>query len=120
MMTTFRHLLSKKVGFLIYLLFLISCSQEPDVKLGALYNIDKMPDHRGSLFDHKKSVLVQLPIYDYDNKLIPTFQLSHQLRVGTVIMAKCTLQCYITSKDYNERKVTLYFSLNPYPNFNSL
>lgn len=70
-----------------------------------------MPDHRGSLFDHKKSMLVQLPIYDLDNKLIPTFHLSHRLRVGTIVMAKCSLQCYITSKDYNERKVTFdYYS----------
>ena len=91
-------------------LFIISCHYpvEPDVKLGALYSIDKMPDHHGSLFDHKKSKLVQLPIYDIDNKLIPMFQFSHHLRVRTIIMAKYSLQCYIISKNYNEQKVILY------------
>ena len=69
--------------------------------------MEKEEDHRGSLFDHKKSKLIQLPIYDLDNKIIPTLQLSHRLRAGTVVMAKCSLQCFITSKveGYKERKV---------------
>ena len=96
MMTTYLPLPLKKVTSFTSSLFIISCHYpvEPDIKLGALYSVDKMPDHCGSLFDHKKSKLVQLPIYDIDNKLIPTFQLSHRLHVGTIIMAKCSLQCY--------------------------
>ena len=78
MMTTYLPLPLKKVTSFTSSLFIISCHYpvEPDIKLGALYSVDKMPDHCGSLFDHKKSKLVQLPIYDIDNKLIPTFQLS--------------------------------------------
>jgi hypothetical protein len=106
MMTMHLLLHLKKVNLLTFnVLIKTSSPVDPDVKIGALYNINKMPDHRGSLFDHKKSKLVQLPVYDLDNNLIPTYQLSHRLRVGSIIMAKCSLQCYVTPKDYNERKV---------------
>ena len=116
MMTTYLPLPLKKVTSFTSSLFIISHHYpvEPDIKLGALYSVDKMPDHRGSLFNHKKSKLVQLPIYNIDNKLIPTFQFSHRLHVGTIIMAKCSLQCYITSKNYNEQKVLLYSYHKPH------
>ena len=64
-----------------------------------------MPDHIGSLFQHKHSKLVQLNIYDINFNLIPTFHLSQSLKTGTVVMAKCTLHCYITPGDYKNKKV---------------
>ena len=76
------------------------------IKENALYDINKMPDHRGSLFQHKHSKLVQLKTYDINFNLIPTFRLSQTLKPGTVIMANCTLHCYITTGQFKSRKVT--------------
>ena len=52
-----------------------------DVTINAstFYDINKMPDHRGTLFEHKHSKLAQLYIYDIDNELIPTYELSNKL-----------------------------------------
>jgi hypothetical protein len=75
------------------------------VTIGDLYDINKMPDHRGSLFQHKHSKLIQLNISDTNNNLIPTYDLSKNLRLGTVIMAKCTIHCYISPGTYKSRKV---------------
>ena len=65
-----------------------------------------MPDHRGSLFQHKHSKLIQLKTYDINFNLIPTYRLSQTLKPGTVIMANCTLHCYITTGQFKSRKVS--------------
>lgn len=72
-----------------------------------------MPDHKGSLFQHKHSKLVQLNTYDLNFNLIPTFELSQTLTTGTVIMAKCTLHCYITPGHFKNRKV-IFILLPPF------
>jgi hypothetical protein len=82
------------------------------VKLDAFYEPKLMPDYGGPYFNLRANKLVQLDIRDLSGDLIPPWKMFECLRPGTVILASCTLHCFVMN-DLVDRKVCLKNQYDP-------
>ncbi|KAF8204733.1 hypothetical protein BJ912DRAFT_1052061 [Pholiota molesta] len=71
------------------------------VKVGALYDPNLLPDHRGKYFQHPNAKLVQQDMVDEEENLIVPWDMPKKLREGTVVLVEATLVCWHIS----DRKV---------------
>ncbi|KAF8167649.1 hypothetical protein B0H34DRAFT_854551 [Crassisporium funariophilum] len=68
-----------------------------------LYPLDRLPDHRGTLFQQKKAQLVQLDIRDTDDNLIPPWDIYSKLRPGTIVLVEATLVVWHIPKSKRDK-----------------
>ncbi|KAF8181773.1 hypothetical protein BJ912DRAFT_1124992 [Pholiota molesta] len=81
----------------------------PTIALGALYDPNLLPDHRGRYFQHKAAKLVQLDMVDVDDNLIAPWEMADKLREGTVVLIEATLVCWhIAGKGNGDRDKKIY------------
>lgn len=66
-----------------------------DIKLGMFYNPHLMPDYRGPFFNHTSNKLTQLHIVDEEDRSVPPWKMYDTLRTGTLILANCSLHCFL-------------------------
>lgn len=59
---------------------------------------------------HKTSKLVQLDIYDINDNLVPPWKMWDVLRPGTVILANCSLHCFIMKDKFKDQKVPFHLT----------
>jgi hypothetical protein len=71
--------------------------------VGALYDPNLLPDHRGKYFQHPNAKLVQQDMVDEEENLIVPWDMPKKLREGTVVLVEATLVCWHIS----DRKVRL-------------
>jgi hypothetical protein len=64
------------------------------VEIGAFYDPNLLPDHRGNYFNHVNAKLVQLDIRDEDDNLIPPWNMNDKLRPGTIVLIDASLVCW--------------------------
>ncbi|KAF8202894.1 hypothetical protein BJ912DRAFT_920135 [Pholiota molesta] len=84
-------------------------SSGPAIALGALYDPNLLPDHRGRYFQHKAAKLVQLDMVDIDDNLIAPWDMADKLREGTVVLVEATLVCWhIAGKGNGDRDKKIY------------
>jgi hypothetical protein len=82
----------------------------PAIALGALYDPNLLPDHRGRYFQHKAAKLVQLDMVDIDDNLIAPWDMADKLREGTVVLVEATLVCWhIAGKGNGDRDKKVYY-----------
>ena len=62
-----------------------------EIKAGALYPLDRLADHRGPFFQQTKAKLVQQDIRDFDDNLVPPWQMHNKLQPGTLVLVRATL-----------------------------
>jgi len=76
------------------------------IKLGAFYDPDFLPDHRGDLFQQTLAKLVQQDIKDTNDELVAPWDMQHKLRPGTIVVVDTTLVCWDVARGTsNARKV---------------
>lgn len=78
----------------------------PKVEKGAFYDPALNADYGGPYFQHIHNKLVQLDVRDVHNELIAPWEFHRALRPGTLILANCTLHCFIMNDGGSERKVS--------------
>lgn len=61
------------------------------LEIGAYYDPDLLPDHRGDLFQHEQAKLVQQDIKDINNNLVAPWDMQEKLRPGTIVVIDSTL-----------------------------
>ncbi|KAF9034886.1 hypothetical protein BJ165DRAFT_1533910 [Panaeolus papilionaceus] len=59
---------------------------DPEIKLGAHYDLGKLPDHKGDLFRQYHSVVKQHDIVDIYGNLVPPWKLYDALRKGVLAL----------------------------------
>src|SRR6266850_1832542 len=65
------------------------------VEVGALYELSIMPDYSDMVFKFKLSKLIQQDFRCLNETLIALWEAFEDLRPGTVILANCSLHCFI-------------------------
>lgn len=63
------------------------------------------PDYGGPYFQQTHSMLVQLDVRDVNNALIPVWDFYKALRPGTLVLANCSLHCFLLKDSNPPRKV---------------
>jgi hypothetical protein len=63
--------------------------------VGKLYDPTVMLDYGGLFFKHQVSKVIQLDIKDTSGELVPPGKTFEALRPGTLILANCSLHCFI-------------------------
>jgi hypothetical protein len=76
-----------------------------NIKLGAFYDPHLMPDYGGPFFNHTINKLTQLDIVDEEDQLIPPWKMYDALKPGTLILANCSLHCFLMADVKVQRKV---------------
>jgi hypothetical protein len=76
-----------------------------EIKLGAFYDPHLMPDYGGPFFNHTSNKLTQLHIVDEEDRLVPPWKMYDALRTGTLILANCSLHCFLMTEAKVQRKV---------------
>ncbi|KAJ7930753.1 hypothetical protein B0H13DRAFT_2531805 [Mycena leptocephala] len=76
---------------------------DDNIKLGVHYEPSLLPDYGGSYFNHSKAKLVQLDVRDAKNNLIPPWKFYDALKLGTLILAMCSLHCYTMVEDRQKK-----------------
>jgi hypothetical protein len=66
-----------------------------------------MPDYGEPYFNHTISKLVQLDITDEDNQLVPPWKMYDALRPGTLVLANCSLHCFLMTDTKVQQKVSV-------------
>ena len=76
-----------------------ACSHLADlgdaIHVGALYDPDLLPDHKGDFFKHVHAKLVQRDIRDCKGDLIPPWEMYSKLRQCTMVLVRATLYCWV-------------------------
>ncbi|KAJ7097310.1 hypothetical protein B0H15DRAFT_945963 [Mycena belliarum] len=65
-----------------------------DIKLGAFYEPDLLPDFGGDYFNLVKAKLVQQDVRDVNSNLVPPWKIYDALKPGTLILALVSLHCF--------------------------
>lgn len=60
-------------------------------------------DYGGPYFRHVVNKLVQLDVRGIDGNLIPPWELYKALRPGTLILANCSLHCFVMKAGASDR-----------------
>lgn len=81
----------------------IPISDEPNIKLGATYDLSLLPDHHGDYFQHPKAHFIQQDYQDVDKNLIAPWKTYEALTTGTIVLIDAVMNCWkmkITEKSY--------------------
>lgn len=70
-----------------------------DIKLGALYDPNLLPDYKGPYFEHVNTKLIQHDIRDIEENLIAPWDAYEALCPGTVVLIEATLKCWIFAEE---------------------
>lgn len=62
--------------------------------MGATYDPNLLPDHKGSYFQHPKAKLIQLDYRDINKKLIAPWKTYEALKPGTVVLVDAVVNCW--------------------------
>ena len=83
-----------------------------------LYHPSVLPDYGGDLFKHVNAKLRQLDLRDINDDLIPPQEWYSQLRQGTFVMVRATLQAF----NWDNRRVSqrIVSSVAHNPNYNKV
>ncbi|KAG6827289.1 hypothetical protein H0H92_012474 [Tricholoma furcatifolium] len=90
----------------------VATSAEPVVQKGGFYDPHLNADFRGPFFNLINNKLVQLDIMDGDNKLIAPWKFYDALKPGTLILANCSLHCFIMRNNNNKGDVRKIYQIN--------
>ncbi|KAF8875202.1 hypothetical protein CPB84DRAFT_1853327 [Gymnopilus junonius] len=64
------------------------------LKKGSLLDPRLLPDYDPSIFHLTYNKLIQQDIRDANDKLIPQWEISKALAPGTIVLCRCTIECY--------------------------
>ena len=67
---------------------------EPEIKEGATYDPNLLPDHCGNYFQHPKVCLIQQLYFDINKSLIALWRTYQTLKTGTVVLVDCGISCW--------------------------
>ncbi|KAG6808878.1 hypothetical protein H0H92_002487 [Tricholoma furcatifolium] len=77
-------------------------NEEPAVVKGGFYDPRLNADFRGAYFNLVRNKLVQLDVFDCDNKLVAPWKYFDALKPGTLILANCSLHCFFVRNGKGE------------------
>ena len=77
----------------------------PLLSLDTTYTPDVQPDYGSNIFKHQHGRLRQLPVYNTEGNLVPTYEMWKHLQPGTLITLNTDLVCWVYNDEAKHCKV---------------